>query len=348
MSRPKETSFNPGFFFLWVLAGFLELPLLIFSLGGELVVSGPIAAVLHLCAAAAMAVAGHGGGKLEFKTHWSEPLALWTLLLPGWGWLGAGALLAANPAACASGARYEFDESSQENDEPENLPVALPGADEGSEQKFLEAVDLVPAADVLLGQDQTLKRGAIEALVKIRTPEAIGWLLKARSDPNAEVRFYATSALTNLKREYETNLRAAELEIFERPSEILPQLAYCRISRDFALSGLLDTNAGDELLTKAVKWLSGGAANDEQCLRLLFEIEKSRDPARALPLLERLKNRIPGERLSWLKEEVILLFALGRYKETSEKVLRLEKESEFRPQESVEWESSLLWWRSHG
>jgi len=50
---------------------------------------------------------------------------------------------------------------------------------------------------------KSLKRSAIETLAKIRTPDAIKWLLKARTDNDAEVRFHATSTLTALRREYE-------------------------------------------------------------------------------------------------------------------------------------------------
>src|SRR5207247_1028433 len=115
-------------------------------------------------------------------------------------------------------------------------------------------------------------------------------------------------------------IRAAELEIFEKPSEKAPQLVYCRIDYEFAKSGLVEGSTRELILAKCRTWLQDLAERDEEARRLQYLVEKELDPTRALVLLAGLIENSPAENLRWRKEEVSLLFSLGRYEEVSERM----------------------------
>ena len=278
-------------------------------------------------------------------------MALWTLVFPGFGWLFAGVLFFSHDPTSE---RKDFFVAEELEEEPERPPEALAAPGQaGLEQRLLEAVDIMPAADILLGADPTLKRSAIETLARIRTPEAIAWLLKARTDQNPEVRFHATSGLTTLKRDYEARIRAAEREVYAKPAETKPQIALQHITEEYALSGLVDQDTKHEMLSRTQESLAKLSEQTDEALLQLYSVEKEIDPDGALKRLEELMRRRPKEKARWLKEQALLLFRLGRYREGRDRIGRLKKEGllgqaeEAASIEDQEWRSALLWW-GHG
>ncbi|MBI3552668.1 MAG: HEAT repeat domain-containing protein [Elusimicrobia bacterium] len=349
MTRPSARSPEARFPALWAAAGALEFPIGCLVLGLKSPVPLAGAALLHLAAAGLMFVAPPGGeGRLDSGRHWAQAAGLWTLCLPGVGWVLICALKLANPTAGGASSPHVFEEEDQEEDEEAFVPVAT---EEETSRRLMAAVDVVPAADILVGPDPALKRGAIETLARIRTPEAIRWLLQSRRDPNPEVRFYATSALTNLKSEYEQRIRAAELEIFEKPTEPAPQLVYCRIDYEFAMSGLVEGSTRELILGKCRSWLKDLSERDDSALRLHYLVEKELDPPKALAMLSTLIARLPEEGLRWRKEAAALLFTLGRYAEVAQRMKSLgpgllaEADGPLTP-EGEQWKSAVLWWTS--
>ncbi|MFH1724253.1 MAG: HEAT repeat domain-containing protein [Elusimicrobiota bacterium] len=349
MRKREKTSGNPRFLACWALAGALEAPVCSLLLRGEPLVGYPVLALGHVAAAVLVFFAvPKGAGWLSPKRGWAEPMALWTLLMPGFGWLFAGVL------------RFSYDSSAQRKDfsPEEDLPASedeeflralgLEGGRPGEEQRLREASEIMPATDILLGTDPTLKRSAIETLARIRTPEAIGWLLQARTDPAPEVRFHATSSLTYLKRDYEQRIRAAEREVFDKPADIRPQLALRHITYEYALSGLVDHERRRELLKGCREPLLELAEREVEALHLLARIEAELDPERALVLLDRLVERSPEGKDRWLRAQAALLFRLGRYDEVKKRIDELRAEPGGAPAvaalEDAEWKSVLLWW----
>lgn len=260
-----------------------------------------------------------------FGARRAWPLGLLAFAMPGWGWLLAGALAFGLERPRPDGAEEAEDEEAGE------APL-------GQRARFLESIDVVSVADAIVSEDPALKRGAIETLAKIRTPAAIAWLLKTRSDQDPEARFYATSSLTSLKREYEERLKLAEKEALEKPSRADLRTGFCRLLHEYAVSGLADPLEKAQLLRKCARWLADRAEDDEESLALLYRVERERSPERALSALERLAS-LGGDRSRWARERIELLFSLGRYRETREAMRRLGASGG-----DKEWEAAALWW----
>lgn len=346
MPRPEKTSSRGRFLAVWAAAGLLELPVVSALFGGA---SAPVPALvlLHFAASGVMFFAPpKGPGWFSPLRRWAEPLALWTLVFPGVGWVFALVLMFAHDPREK---RKDFFRAEELDEEGKPFSAGFRLSEEGVQKRLLDAVDVMPAADILLGPDPTLKRGAIETLAKIKTPEAIGWLLKARTDRDPEVRFHATASLTTLKRDFDARIRVAEREVFEHPGEAHRQVLLHRVTYECAVSGLVDPDRRTELLDRCAARLKGLAERGDSALELLFRIEREILPDRALKTLDRLEERMPTRKAAWLKERASLLFRLGRYDEVRDLMIRLKDAgsgglSKTKTPEESEWQSAALWW----
>ena len=272
--------------------------------------------------------------------HWGEPLALLTLLVPGLGWLAAGWLAAFHSDAVELKDPTRFDDPAA----AERNPLSSLGTPEAIRRELADALDILPAADALLSADPALKRGAIETLARIRTSESLGWILSARTDSDPGVRFYATSALTRLKRDFETAIQAAEHEALLHPGDSAPQLALQRIRYEYAVSGMLDDSARRSVLTGCGERLKAAAERGVEAAQLAFMVEKALDPAGSFLALDRLERADPERGARWTRERVSLLFDLGRYREAQ--ALLQERRAPALAEAGVdrEWRSAVLWW----
>jgi hypothetical protein len=343
LPRRATPSEDKRFYALWSAAGLLELPLAWIWIADAYIVPGWAAVAAHLAAAAAVFAAPPiEGGWTSPTRHWAEPMALWTLLIPVIGWAAAGLFW------------FSHDPENEPEEfflpeEEDRSPGTRFGADFGEERlegRVLEAIDIAPAADILISGDQSLKRSAIETFARIRTPESIGWLLKARRDSNADVRFYATAALTNLRHDYEQKLRASQREVFEKPLDPGPKLALYGLTLEYALSGLLDDDSKREHLASCRSALAALSRDNSEALRLLYRIEREIDPGKALSLLEEMERRLPSERTEWLKERARLLFRNGDFLGTRDALngLKTSLGDDEDGKDGEEWRSTVLWW----
>jgi hypothetical protein len=301
--------------------------------------------LLHLGSAALLFFAPEkAGGWLSPRRHWAETMFLWSLAFPVFGWLLMGLLrLTWEPGHV----RQSFFQTGEAEDF-EDLEFAPERVSE--ERRLWEATDIMPAADILLGRDPTLKRGAIETLARIRTPESIGWILQARTDPDPEVRFHATSTITKLKRDFESQLRATEQEVFENPTDAGRQVALERVRAEYAVSGLLDGRRRAELLGGCRNRLRALAQRQGPgALELLFVIDKDAAPDQALEHIHGLMRRDPAAAPRWRREEIQLLFKLGRHGEVTERLLQMRKDLSATPSsaetpEDLRWRALIFWW----
>ncbi|TBR22359.1 HEAT repeat domain-containing protein [bacterium] len=341
MKKPAPISANARSSLVWAGAGLLEFPLVCVLAAHPTPLPLWAVTLLHLFAAALTFFAPpRGKGWFLPTRHWGESLALAVLLLPGFGWLAAGWLLWYSGEMTAHKEAYRFDQ-----DAPEDTnPLAALGTPAAIRRELADALDVLPAADALLSNDPALKRGAIETLARIRTPDSIGWILRARTDPDPEVRFYATSALTRLKGEYETGVRAAERESVLQPGDPALRLAIHRVRYEYAVSGILDAPARASILADCRVQAAGQAARDPEAARLAFLVERAIDPAGAFPALERLERLDPGRTGRWLRERVELCFLLGRHAETARLLKERRAEALADSSGDREWQSAVLWW----
>lgn len=310
MKKLEPLSADLRFALLWLLSGLFEAPLMLLMTGFSSDLLRPWTIVLfHLAGAAcAFFAPPKDKGWLHSGRHWGQSSGLVALLVPGAGWLACAWMFLRNRAAPFENDAYIFgDEKGDFN------PTAGLGTPEAVRRQLADATNIMPAADALLRGDHDLKRGAIELLSRIRTPDSISWILKARMDPDPEIRFFATSALTRLKSEFESGVRAAEEEALRRPGDPAARLALQRVRYEYAVSGILDEQIRLSFLQTCRERLAG--ERDVHSARLLFLVESQLDPDRALTQLDRLEALDPDMRRRWLRERASLLFSAGRFGE---------------------------------
>lgn len=341
MNKPAATYANARSALAWLLAGLLEGPVIAILAGWPTPLPLGWVALFHALSAALIFFAPpREKGWLLPTRHWGEALALAGLLLPFFGWLAAGWFLWRSGETTVRKEAYRFGDDAPE----EGNPLAALGTPAAIRRDLADALDVLPAADALLSSDPALKRGAIETLARIRTPESVGWILRARTDVDPEVRFYATSALTRLKSEYETGIRAAEREAVLHPGDPALRLAIHRVKYEYAVSGILDTPARDSILGDCRRLLAPAASRDPEAARLAFLVEKALAPEGAFSALERLELVDPGRSGRWLRERVELLFLLGRNGDAARLLSSRRAEALADTTGDRDWHSAVLWW----
>ncbi len=330
---------------LWALAGALEAPSLLLAAGWPLDMPPALGLAAHAAAAlVAFFAPPKERGWLKATRHWGEPLALLVLLLPGLGWAIGGWLLLSRDEAPLNKDAYRFDEETLE----ETNPLAAAGTPQAVRRELADALDVLPAVDALLSRSADLKRGAIETLGRIRSAEAIGWIIKARASDDPETRFYATTSLTRLKRDFETAAAAAQKESWRKPADLDAQLALHRVRYEHAVSGIMEGDAAASTLRESRERLETLAARSPEALRLLYLVTRRLEPAAALGVLDRLEAEDPARSARWTRERAELLFDLGRHAEVRA-LLRSRRDALLGEGAAAgtadrPWLSAVLWW----
>lgn len=249
----------------WMLAGLAEFPLAV-----HVYASGDadlrVAVAGHILAAALIFFA------VPRSIGWFSPLRLWalwgsmaTLMLPGMGWLLTGVFFLA-----AGGG--EIPTHADEEDPARYIELPKVSREERREERIASELDFIPLVEILAGDDLDLKRGAIEQLERLRTPEAVQMLLQYRSDPSLEIRYYINSALVRIKNEFDEELEAARQQMQLDIYKISARVFLARIYLQYARSGLLDSELARNY-------------EDEAIYHLTFAIESSTPTAEAFRIL---------------------------------------------------------------
>ena len=114
-----------------------------------------------------------------------------------------------------------------------------------------EELSVQPVMDILAGTDDNLKRGAIDTLRQIGTPEAIVILKKCLTDTSPEVRYNAHTALTRLDETYIKAIKAATAPLETGRPTPAHHLDYARCCVRYGQSGLLDEDSRHHYLQMA-------------------------------------------------------------------------------------------------
>jgi hypothetical protein len=122
--------------------------------------------------------------------------------------------------------------------DPALSEMARRGEDE--DRFILGEVDVAPLRDILSGQDVALKRGAILSLSRLPRPEAVTLLKTALADPSREIRYYASTALSDMEKEFNDRIFRLIREVERSPTAIDRHIDLARIVLEYAEAGLLD------------------------------------------------------------------------------------------------------------
>ncbi len=112
-----------------------------------------------------------------------------------------------------------------------------------------EEVSIQPAMDILNSEDDEFKRGAVNILSRIGTPEAVRILKRCLSDANPEVRFYAHSSLARLDAAHIAGIKELETKFDFNIDALENNKRLGRACRDYAESGLLEADTVDHYLS---------------------------------------------------------------------------------------------------
>jgi len=126
-----------------------------------------------------------------------------------------------------------------------------------------DELNVDPIIDILNGSDDNLKRGAVEFLVQLSTPEAVKLIKKCLTDNNTEIRFYAHSNLTKLDEKFNRRIRELLSNNLNSESNKIKRKNFFKLGnayREYAKSGLLDketsfhySSLANEAYTKYLK-----------------------------------------------------------------------------------------------
>jgi hypothetical protein len=198
---------------LWLAAAVLEGGALYCALAGfsRLPPAGAIAvvALLHLAAplpvfVISAALSDEDRRKMRAFVHLG---ALLILFLPVVGVLGVFATFIVGRYVMKTRGFVDEHDDLPSEELPENWFT-----DESRSLDSLldEELRVEPILDILAGRDDELKRGAVDFLGRIGSPEAVRLLKRCLSDDVPEVRFYAHSKLEKLDRFHAERIAAAE------------------------------------------------------------------------------------------------------------------------------------------
>lgn len=212
--------------------------------------------------------------------------------------------------------------------------------------RILHELDIMPLADILEGDDTELKRGAIEELARLRTPEAMDILLQHRSDHEMEVRFYVTSALSKVKKEFDEQLDSARQEMQKDVYKLDARIYLAKIYLDYARSNLLDEATSIAYEKEAIYHLEYVIREDGRNKTahewLITALIKHKHFDRAKKILESPENSgiIPPDKLQ--EYGIQIAFALGRF----DHLLNLLRK-DHGPGMQPSWQAQAHWWGAY-
>ncbi len=354
------------FFLVWVLACLLEALAVWFSMpfwyASESFHVLLQAFLAHVAAGIVLYLSeGKGRGWFHHTRSWPMVMVLWHFFLPVLG-LVAGLVYRlsthqdSSPNLLVEDIFFEGSKRTHQNDLQEPLLTTT---------RIAQELSLHPLSDIMVDQDLVLKRGAIEKLTLLGTPDAIETLLQYRSDPSPEVRFYVTSSLTRLKKNFQDQLEAARVEMKKDVSRLSVRILLARLYFQYVGTGLLDVMTAKKYFAESLYHLeyilthidspAPGSADEHyftEASRLLLDflqyLLKNSALMDTAGHKEKIRAMIAGMRQKELlpKSDIIKLKILFHYhwKEFAQVAQcfdSLAKEGTVEP----EWLAALHWWR---
>lgn len=336
----------PRFLLFWLLAGLCEFPfweLFFWPESSTFKTRPEFAASLHGFAALLMFFSKpKGEGWLHPLRKGCRTFVFLTLFLPPVGWLNCLVLYYFGIHVPLPSLTWEEDNPAVKKKEMTTLSekTAL-----SKKERLAMETDIAPLADLIQGEgDAEIRRSAIENLSQIRNPEAIDLLLELRADPSAEIRFYATSALTRIKKDFDEELDAAKMEMKKDVYKVSARIFLAKTYLHYARSHLLDEATAYAYEREALYHLRYAATTpfaNEDDFWLMFEIYRSHGEwYKALDTLVTMELREKSDHATLILARCETLFRLGRYGEMKQALEKLQSIDNL-PQDK---KAAIAWW----
>ncbi len=212
------------------------------------------------------------------------------------------------------------------------------------QERIFKELDVMPLADILAGIDLDLKRGAIERLAQLKTPEAIDILLECRSDPSSEIRFFATSALTKIKREFDEAIEAARRHMKKDIYKISSRIFLAKVYLQYSRSHLLDVATAQAYEKEALYHLDYCIRTEEkscEAFEMLIDIYMvHQEWDVALSVLELFERSKKGKLEEIEKIRTQIYYNTGRYPEMLRELSKMRQRGGVDPQ----WNYLAAYW----
>jgi len=334
------------------LAGALEWPLTAFIFAKDpigllpsFLTSPHKAFFLHIAASLILFfLAPKAESFFHHQRLWGRLFLSFGFFLPVFGWLLCLALYLFYVPPKDTQKIFEHDPVF-EDDQLSVLELPEPAISENDQrQRLLDAVDLMPLADILATQDSDLKRGAVEKLAQLASPEAIAVLQYHRSTPQPEVRFYIIAALTRCKKDMEEEIEAIRSALKKDPTNTGFRLSAARAYLKLAKSGLTDDMARANLTNEAAYQLEA-CRQDPEAPCAIFELIASiyADKAKwaeALATIDQWLDHPLADVSAAMKKRIIIFYQAGYYPQVTASLKVLLSSGE----RDAHWQAAAFLW----
>lgn len=225
-----------------------------------------------------------------------------------------------------------------------NLGVALRNPGESKKERLLRELDIMPLADILNGSDNELKRDAMDKLARIMSPQSIKVIASHRSDPTPETRFYATSALIRIKKEYDQRLDSLKAQLKAKPSAH-NRMNLAQLYLDMVEADILDGGSSRDYKKEALYHLREIIFSEESVKEAYWTfLEKvdSDDRKNIKEVVEKLKSEKHFDDVFVKKAMAFGYYRLGQFQSMNEilKLLAIEKNAD------KNWYAVASWWQT--
>ncbi len=337
------------FMFFWGLSGLCEFPFLQTLLGFPYFFKGhtPFVVLLHVTGSVLLFFCvPKGEGWFHPARMGAKTFFYMGLFLPFVGWIISGILYI--HFIKEKDKPYTINQEDDDNFFMDSFPSLSLSIQLPRRNRLQKQLDFIPLVDIIRGPEEIeLKRGAIEKLAQINTPETIDLLFSLRSDPVMEVRFYATSALGKIKKEFDERLDAAKEEIKKTSPSSKARLNLAQAYLEYAQSHLLDKVTTSAYETEALFHLQEELNNPFPSLQafwMLIDLYKNhRRWEQALDLLEKLEHHPETEIILVLKSKIEIIYLMQRYQEIPVLLEKLTQKNKL----PDEWTALAQWWGAH-
>lgn len=192
-----------------------------------------------------------------------------TLPLPLFGYLGFVVLFAMSEAGTPARGELLRDFQEYIAYDPSILPDASRRM-EGVDLFVLQEVDVSPLRDILAGGDIALKRGAVLSLARVPRREAVNLLKGALTDESREIRYYASTALSDMEREFNDRIFRLVREVERAPTAVDRHFELACTVLDYSDTGLLDEGMVRYFLEVGLRALDKAVLVAPQDARIVF------------------------------------------------------------------------------
>jgi len=143
--------------------------------------------------------------------------------------------------------------------------IQSPGSGRNLQVFLQDELSVEPIMDILAGNDEDLKRGAVDLLGRIATPEAVALLRECLTNPSGDCRFYSHTTLARLDETHSRRIREAQALVPSGEGDKAEDLKHLgNVYRVYAESGLIEDETRDHFLKLARDAFSKSHAKNPQ------------------------------------------------------------------------------------